>query len=152
MPASQLFGKSPGPTLALLRAAWPQAVGPELARRTEVLALEGDCLRLRVPDAGWRRNLLQMRNQILERLRGVAGELTPRRLSFTEGGIAPEREAPVTRPPLARPAPPSLASEAQVIVDDELRVLFLEVAARYLARWPENAEAGPRDGEGSSHA
>jgi hypothetical protein len=60
-PAYTLFGGSPVRTLALLRAAWPKAVGPELARRTEVLTLEGGALRLRVPDAGWRRHLLQMR-------------------------------------------------------------------------------------------
>ena len=35
---ARLFGASPPRTLALLRATWPLAAGPELARRTEVLA------------------------------------------------------------------------------------------------------------------
>src|SRR5574341_1196686 len=36
--AARLFGTKPEHTLALLRAAWPSAVGDELARRTEVAA------------------------------------------------------------------------------------------------------------------
>lgn len=132
--ARTLFGGSPQRTLALLRAAWPRAVGEELARRTEVLAVEGDCLRLRVPDAGWRRNLLQMRRQILGKLHAIAGELTPRRLSFTEGGLAAEETKPAAPAPL--PATPSqaLAAGAAAIADPDLRARFLEAAARYLAR------------------
>jgi hypothetical protein len=101
--ASALFGGSRERTLALLRAAWPGAVGPELARRTEVLALDGDALRLRVPDASWRRHLLQMRGPILERLRAVAGGLTPYRLSFTEGGIAAATSRRAATPFACRP-------------------------------------------------
>ena len=132
--ALSLFGGSPERTLALLRAAWPRAVGDELARRTEVLAVEGDCLRLRVPDARWRKNLLQMRREILGKLHAIAGDLTPRRLSFTEGGL-PAREA------TSEPAPPrlvsasaALAEGASAIEDPDLRARFLEAAARYLAR------------------
>ena len=32
--AARLFGGRPDHTLALLRAAWPAAVGPDVARRT----------------------------------------------------------------------------------------------------------------------
>jgi hypothetical protein len=132
--ALSLFGSSPQRTLALLRAAWPRAVGEELARRTEVLAVEGDCLRLRVPDAGWRRNLLQMRREILGKLYAIAGDLTPRRLSFTEGGLPAEdaKAAPSSPPRLE--ASTALAAGAAAIPDAELRARFLEAAARYLAR------------------
>ena len=140
--ASALFGGSKERKLALLRAAWPRAVGPELARRTEVLALEGEALRLRVPDASWRRHLLQMRGPILERLREVAGGLTPYRLSFTEGGLAPVAESPPRLPATgAILAPPSLVAEAQVIPDPELRARFLETAARYLGHRKESSHA-----------
>jgi hypothetical protein len=134
--APALFGGSRERTLALLRAAWPAAVGAELARRTEVLALEGDALRLRVPDAAWRRHLLQMREPILARLRAVAGPLTPYRLSFTEGGIARIAAGgdDLAVPPAAKSEPPaSLVSESLIIADPELRARFLESAARYLA-------------------
>jgi Dna[CI] antecedent, DciA len=140
--ASALFGGSRERTLALLRAAWPRAVGPELARRTEVLALEGEALRLRVPDASWRRHLLQMRRPILDRLREVAGPLTPYRLSFTEGGLTAAAEV-AARPPAAAvlEAPPSLVADAQVIADPELRARFLEAAARYLGHRKESNNA-----------
>jgi predicted nucleic acid-binding Zn ribbon protein len=104
--AARLFGASPARTLALLHAAWPLAVGPELARRTEVLGLEGGTLRLRVPDARWRKALHRMQPQILAQLRELAGDLAPRRMGFTEGQIA----------------------------DPEIRERFVAAAARYLAR------------------
>jgi hypothetical protein len=142
--AAALFGRSKEQTLALLRAAWPKAVGPELARRTEVLALEGEALRLRVPDASWRRHLLQMRGPILDRLREVAGPLTPYRLSFTEGGIAPIAEMPsptAIGATLASSSSPALVAQAQVIADPDLRARFLESAARYLANRKESNDA-----------
>jgi hypothetical protein len=140
--ASALFGGSKERTLALLRAAWPRAVGPELARRTEVLALDGEALRLRVPDASWRRHLLQMRGPILERLREVAGGLTPYRLSFTEGGLAPVAESPPSLPATGTIlASPSLVADSLVIEDPDLRARFLESAARYLANRKESSHA-----------
>jgi hypothetical protein len=137
--AARLFGSAPERTLALLRAAWPRVVGPELARRTEVIALEGDSLRIRVPDAGWRKGLLRMRREILTRLRDLAGDLAPRRLGFTEGfpaGTAPSLP-PILPPAPEVPAPPpspALSAEAARIRDPELRARFLEIAGRYLAR------------------
>ena len=84
--AARLFGASPARTLALLEAAWPLAVGPELAWRTEVLGIEGGTLRVRVPDARWRKVLHRMQPQILAHLREIAGDLAPRRMGFVEGG------------------------------------------------------------------
>ena len=85
--AARLFGASPARTLALLEAAWPLAVGPELAWRTEVLGIEGGTLRVRVPDARWRKVLHRMQPQILAHLREIAGDLAPRRMGFVEGGM-----------------------------------------------------------------
>ncbi len=137
--AARLFGSAPERTLALLRAAWPRVVGPELARRTEVIALEGNSLRIRVPDAGWRKGLLRMRREILGRLSELAGDLAPRRLGFTEGfpaGTAPSLPPSLPTPPEAPASPPSsaLAAEAARIGDPELRARFLESAGRYLGR------------------
>jgi len=86
--AARLFGASPARTLALLEAAWPLAVGPELARRTEVLGIEGGTLRVRVPDAGWRKVLHRMQPQILAHLREIAGDLAPKRMGFVDGGLS----------------------------------------------------------------
>jgi Dna[CI] antecedent DciA-like protein len=107
--AARLFGASPARTLALLEAAWPLAVGPELARRTEVLGIEGTTLRVRVPDAGWRKVLHRMQPQILGHLREIAGDLAPKRMGFVEGGILdspPALSAP-SNPPQSDAAPRS---------------------------------------------
>lgn len=135
----QLFGATPERRLALLRAAWPGAVGPELARRTEVITLDGEALRIRVPDATWRKGLLRMRRDILLRLYGVAGSLAPRQLGFVEGGGPgpqgpAEAEAPRPAAPAAAPSP-ALLAEAERIAEPELRARFLETAARYLDRF-----------------
>jgi hypothetical protein len=100
--AARLFGASPARTLALLQASWPLAVGPELARRTEVLGMESGTLRVRVPDATWRKALHRIQPRILARLRDLAGELAPRRMGFVEGGMtteAPNRLQSEAAPP-----------------------------------------------------
>jgi predicted nucleic acid-binding Zn ribbon protein len=134
--ARRLFGAEPSRTLALVRAAWPRAVGPDLARRTEVVALESATLRIRVPDARWRKELHRMQPEILARLREIVGDLAPRRLGFMEGAMAPapSREAERAGPPAPPAAPPEVVAGASVLDDAEMRRRFLEVAARYLER------------------
>ena len=92
--AARLFGSSPERRLALMRCAWPAAVGPELARRTEVVSLDGVLRRVRVPDSTWRRGLLRMRGDILARLRSIAGGAAPRSLGFVEGAVDAADAAP----------------------------------------------------------
>ena len=139
--ARRLFGAVPSRTLALVRAAWPHAVGPDLALRTEVVTLEGTTLRIRVPDARWRKELHRMQRDILARLRETAGELAPRRLGFVEGPVATAAPTNAPRPePAARgllepaPAPAAIVAEAAAALEPDLRERFLEVAARYLDR------------------
>jgi hypothetical protein len=129
--AGRLFASQ---RLPLLRAAWSAAVGPELARRTQVLAIEGHALRVRVPDAGWRKVLHRMQPELLARLRALAGELAPRALGFSEGAPTLAAAAPVPRlAPVPGPLPAELAAAAGQIADLELRQRFIESAARYLA-------------------
>ena len=135
--AVALFGRGAPQALALLRAAWPLAVGVETARRTEVLAVEGTTLRVRVPDARWRKVLHRMQPEILSRLRGIAGDLAPRRMGFTEGGVAsaPVAAPPTVAPPPAAPVlPEAVAGHAAAIADPDLRAAFERTAALYLSR------------------
>jgi Dna[CI] antecedent DciA-like protein len=136
--AARLFGASPARTLALLQAAWPLAVGPELARRTEVLGMEGGTLRVRVPDMSWRKVLHRIQPQILGRLRDLAGELAPRRMGFVDGGIAttasPDSAVTTAPPPDPAPSISSLHHLSAIIPDPEIRARFAATAARYLAR------------------
>ena len=119
---------------ALLRAAWPLAVGAELGRRTEVLGVEKGTLRIRVPDARWRLVLHRMQPDILRRLREIAGSLAPWRIGFVEGGMTEPARAAVPAEKPAVPPPPSLAGSAAGIADEEIRLRFLATAARYLER------------------
>jgi hypothetical protein len=135
----RLFPPGSPQRLELVRAAWPLAVGPDLARRTEVLALEGRTLRVRVPDAGWRKELHRMRADILARMAAVAGEAAPDRLGFQEEPLgARPPQTPSVAPPVpetvATMPPLAVAQGAEAIADPELRRSFLETAARYLAR------------------
>jgi hypothetical protein len=147
--AARLFGAKPEHTLALLRAAWPGAVGEELARRTEVVAFDHGMLRIKVPDMRWQRQLVRMRGFILERLRRVAGRAAPRGLSFVTGEVqdrgGPAQASAASTEPA--PAPVLVAEAAEAIPDPEIRSRFLAAAGRYLARF-RPPQAG--SGEGST--
>jgi predicted nucleic acid-binding Zn ribbon protein len=132
--AARLFGSGPAARLALLRALWPAAVGPEVARRTQVIGIENDVLRVRVADAGWRKALFRVYRDIIVRLRHSAGSLAPAKLGFIEGPVA-EAPQPPPPPPTATPRlPPSVEAAAAAIDDAEIRQRFLETAARYIGR------------------
>jgi hypothetical protein len=155
--AARLFGASPARTLALLEAAWPLAVGPELAWRTEVLGIEGGTLRVRVPDARWRKVLHRMQPQILAHLREIAGDLAPKRMGFVEGGLTNQPQSAAAphsggdarggfqggsslRSDSVVSSPPEVkdvdhhATVGSSIADPEMRQRFLETMARYLER------------------
>jgi hypothetical protein len=120
----------------LCRAAWGRAVGEELARRTEVLAVEGRTLRVKVPDSSWRKVLHPLEGEILTRMRGIIGAMAPTRIGFSEGFVAspPAPPKPLEDiPPGGEPSP--LVSESALgIRDPELRRAFLETSVRYLER------------------
>ena len=134
----RLFPPGSPQRLELVRAAWPLAVGADLARRTEVLELEGRTLRVRVPDASWRKVLHRMRTHILARMAEVAGEAAPDRLGFQEEALGTVRPLPPAAAPAAAglpaEAPAAVRREAETIADPDLRRAFVETAARYLAR------------------
>jgi hypothetical protein len=133
--AAQIFGSRPEGALALLRAAWPLAVGPELARRTEVIALDHGILRVRVPDARWQRGLVRMRGDILARLRAIAGGAAPRSLGLVEGHVALAAEPPPAPPSPPAEAPVEVVAAAEGIPDPEIRERFVATAGRYLSRF-----------------
>jgi hypothetical protein len=142
--AARLFGGAPEATLALLRAAWPAAVGEELARRTELVGLERGVLRVRVADLRWQRTLQRMRGELLGRLRRAAGRATPHALGFVTGEVAGVEPAKAMTRAAAPPAPPpeQVVDAAEAIRDPELRSRFLAAAGRYLARFPARRPSG----------
>jgi Dna[CI] antecedent DciA-like protein len=135
---ARLFAPGTPAETALLCAAWPLAVGADLGQRTEVIGIENGTLRVRVPDARWRKVLHRMRREILVRLRATAGPSAPYRLGFVEGPLSFVPAAPVEAKPAPPPSepPPSVVGAAAAIQDPALRARFLESAARYLDRFP----------------
>jgi hypothetical protein len=135
--AADLFGAHRSRRLTLLKAAWPAAVGPDLARRSEVVALDGDLLRVRVADAPWRRSLWRMRSDLLARLRQVAGSAAPHALGFAEGPVAASERSEAAPAPVraAVPLPPALAAAADQIPDSDTRERFRKAAGLYLGRF-----------------
>jgi hypothetical protein len=135
---ARLFAPGTPAATALLRAAWPLAVGADLGQRTEVTGIDNGTLRVRVPDARWRKVLHRMRREILARLRETAGPAAPYRLGFVEGPLSfvpPVSAEPA--PPRTPPSPPSsVVGAAEAIEDPARRARFLESAARYLDRFP----------------
>ena len=148
--AQRLFGGKPEHRLALMRAAWPAAVGADIARRAEVVAIDRNVLRIKVPDPRWQRTLLRMRGDILSRLRAVAGDAAPRGLGFVVGPVSDAMEPSPALPAAAavapRPVPTGVAEAAEGIADRELRVLYLEAARLYFARFGEGQGSGGGSG------
>lgn len=151
---ARMFGADPARVVLLLRAAWPRAVGPELARRTEVVALDRGVLRVRVPDAAWLKVLHRMEDEILARLRALAAEVAPRRLGFVLGEVAgSERgsEAPPAPVASASMLGTQLAADIERIPDTEIRDRFAASASRYLERQRRRPGRGfddvPTDGQ-----
>jgi hypothetical protein len=151
--SADLFRATPARRLALLKAAWPAAVGPELARRSEVVALDGDLARIRVPDATWRRSLWRMRQDLVKRLRRITGSASPFALTFVEGPVAASLAppAPETRVLEPAPLPRAVADAVDLIPDDATRERFREAVGRYLTRFPPQAETD-EEGEGRARA
>ncbi|MCL6543907.1 MAG: DUF721 domain-containing protein [Bryobacteraceae bacterium] len=100
---------------AVAKAAWPAAVGPRIAARTEAVALIAGKLVVEVEDAVWQRQLFTLKGQILKRLEDVAGAGAPKDVEF--------RVRPLRRPVQAAPSLRS-ADEADSIADPQLRVLY----------------------------
>jgi len=54
--------------LEVLRKLWPSLVGSKLANATQVTAVHGSRVVINVPDRIWRKQLITMRPQLLQRL------------------------------------------------------------------------------------
>ena len=152
--AQRLVGGLPEHRLALMRAAWPVAVGADVARRTAVVAIDRGVLRIKVPDPRWQRTLQRMRAEILSRLRAVAGGAAPRALGFVVGPVPEAAEPSAGTPSQARgaaprEAPPVVAEAARGIPDADIRSRFLAVAENYLARFGGGQGSGESSGSNS---
>jgi hypothetical protein len=127
------FGPASG--MAPLVAAWPEAVGPEIARNAWPARIARDgTLHVHTQDSIWAFELTTRAEEIRTRL----AKLAPRRLSFAPGPLPEPSLAPAeeVRPRPPEPSPEHVA-KAELLVrgirDEELRKVVAKAAAASLS-------------------
>ena len=124
--------------LAEVTRAWPEAVGPGIARAAwpQRVARDGT-LHVTTESAVWAFELGRMEAELLAKLRGLVGEATPPALRFAPGPLpAPGREA--TEAPTRVEATPEEAATAASLTaeieDPDLREAVRKAVAASLAK------------------
>ena len=125
-------------------AAWPAAVGPQVARNSWPARTARDgTLHVNTSSSVWAFELGQLAPRILERLRERLGEHAPAALRFAQGHLpepVPEEDPGVRRAAVS-PAPEAsveAAALAAEIVDPELRERVERAAALGLSKRPDD--------------
>jgi hypothetical protein len=122
-------------SVELIHKRWAEAVGHELALRSEPEALSQGVLTVRVTDPVWGKMIYKLQDRIIPALNRAVGSSLVRRINFTKRSRLErpppendrrEREAETLEPP------PLVAEAAAAIEEPELRELVLRSAARYL--------------------
>ena len=124
------------PAAVALLKAWWDAAGPTLARAARPAGVDGGWLELRVNDGRWQRQIEEVREILLARLRRRKGleELSGIRVVVDPHAAAAGE--PDRRPPAAPlvPAPEEILRAAQSIDDANLKGRWCGAIARHLQR------------------
>jgi hypothetical protein len=135
----ELARLGPGGRIQDVVAAWPEAVGPEIARNAWPARIGRDgTLHVTASSSAWAFELAQLAETILGRLSATLDEPLPR-LRFAPGPV-PEpvaETAPVASAGASEPSPEARARAASLaggIADPDLRELVTRAAAASLAR------------------
>jgi len=120
-------------------AAWPVAVGEEVARNAWPARMSRDgVLHVSTSSSAWAFELTQLATVVLEQLVAGLDDVVPKALRFAPGHL-PEPAAAPTEESAPRPAEPSQEQLAEArelaspIADDELRERVAKAAALSLA-------------------
>jgi predicted nucleic acid-binding Zn ribbon protein len=118
-------------------AVWKQAVGDALNSHAVPIQLRDQKLIVAVEDNLWKKQLEQMRGQLLSRLNYVLGQtlVTSIELRIDPGALAATMSSqPEVRREIGRAIPPELISVAAGIEDADLRRAFLGAATSCINR------------------
>jgi hypothetical protein len=133
------FGASAG--MIRIVEAWPEAVGPTIARNAWPARIARDgTLHVATSSSAWAFELGQLHDDVLRRVRATTGAAAPSKLRFAVGklpelGVDDDRESAANL--LPDPTPEAVARGVELaagIEDDELRNLVAKVAAQSLSR------------------
>jgi hypothetical protein len=136
-----------GGGLEALTRAWAACVGDTIARNAWPARLaDGGTLHVATSSSTWSFELTRLAETVLDQLRPVLGEATPRSLKFAPGPLPgpPPSALAEAAPPAPRATPEQRAEAAALaagIEDEELRTLVARAAAASLAK----AAAEPPD-------
>jgi hypothetical protein len=135
------FGPAAG--LAELVTAWPDAVGPDVARNAWPARIGRDgTLHVATSSSAWAFELGQLSSSVLERLRERLGESTPAALRFAVGKL-PESVQPASAEPNRAVREPTSEERkradeiAASIADEDLRKVVANAVASGLAKGPD---------------
>ncbi|MFQ5766666.1 MAG: DciA family protein [Acidobacteriota bacterium] len=134
--------------LMAARSTWKRMVGPAVARRLPVLALEGRTLVIGLPDANWEAFLPRLAKELLPRLRKKRGlEALERILGKTIPAMATgAQEADQMAPAeCARRPPAEEGGDLTGELQDPVRRL-MEIRDRLLARQGGSRDSRPVNG------
>jgi hypothetical protein len=131
------FGAAEGMTRIV--EAWPDAVGPTIARNAWPARIARDgTLHVSTSSSSWAFELAQLERDVHRRLRAVAGTAAPKSLRFAVGRIPEPSYDEIERvDTTVEPSPEHLAEGAslsRVIDDEELRKMVAKAAALSLAK------------------
>ena len=124
--------------LAAVTRAWPEAVGPGIARAAwpQRIARDGT-LHVTTVSSTWAFELQRMEAEIRAKLAAAVGEATPPALRFATGPVPSPGADDAAAPTRLSPTPAEEAEAADLsasIADPELRAAVRRAAAASLAR------------------
>ena len=135
--ALRIVGVPDAGTLAQVTRAWPEAVGPAIARAAwpQRIARDGT-LHVNAVSSTWAFELGRMVEEIQTKLRGHIGDATPGEIRFAPGPV-PEPgpvERAASQPPVPSPADEATAASLSAEIEDpELRDAVRRAVAASLA-------------------
>ena len=121
-------------SIGLIQKRWEEAVGRELALRSEPESLNDRVLTVRVTDLGWGKMITRLGRRIVPAINRACGANLVRRINFSKRDHFLLSPAPKPTARTVAPAipPASVTRAAERIEDEELRALVTRTAAHYL--------------------
>lgn len=136
-------------SIELVQSRWKEAVGYELARRSEPEALGHGVLTVRVTDPAWGRMIAKLQHRIAASLNRAVGMNLVQRVQFVRrerlrklGVDAPLARARVSKSDTPPPPPAGVETALDAVADAELREILRRSASRYFQAQRERAARG----------
>lgn len=125
---------------------WSEAVGPQIAAKSQPAAFRDGTLTVRVTGSAWMQQLSLMKQEIIDQLNEAIGTTLVTDIFFKQGRLDElPAESPASPPKrqLTAAERQRLAEAAAPVADPELRAAFMALFASQLADAPRNETPSP---------